>query len=192
MSYLNKRWLPLLCIIGYSLVTSGCATLSGSNPAEKRQSILKMKDEVLTELFKIKPDVRSQINKAPGYAVFSNVNVNIIIASFGGGYGLAKQKASGKYTYMRMGEVGIGLGAGVKDFRIVMVFHTSKALNNFIDNGWAFGGQADAAAKASDKGGAVGAEVVVNDATIYQLTKSGLALQATIKGTKYWKDDELN
>jgi hypothetical protein len=24
------------------------------------------------------------------------------------------------------------------------------------------------------------------------LTKSGLALQATVKGTKYWKDDELN
>jgi hypothetical protein len=27
---------------------------------------------------------------------------------------------------------------------------------------------------------------------IYELTESGLALQATIQGTKYWKDKDLN
>ncbi|MBI4830092.1 MAG: hypothetical protein HY801_00750 [Candidatus Lindowbacteria bacterium] len=36
------------------------------------------------------------------------------------------------------------------------------------------------------------AGALFNDITIYQLTKSGLALQATVKGTKYWKDDDLN
>jgi len=189
---INQRTILLFIISIFTLISSGCATMSGSNPAEKRQSIRQMKDEVLTDLFKVKPDVRAQIRKAPGYAVFSNVNVNIIFASFGGGYGLAKQNSSGQITYMKMGEVGIGLGAGVKDFRIVMIFHTKKALVDFIENGWAFGGQADAAAKASDKGGALGSEVVINDATVYQLTESGLALQATIKGTKYWKDIELN
>ena len=34
--------------------------------------------------------------------------------------------------------------------------------------------------------------MVVDGITIYQLTETGVALQATIKGTKYWKDDELN
>jgi hypothetical protein len=27
---------------------------------------------------------------------------------------------------------------------------------------------------------------------LYQLTQQGLALQATIQGTKFWKDDELS
>lgn len=27
---------------------------------------------------------------------------------------------------------------------------------------------------------------------LYQLTASGVAVQATLQGTKYWKDDELN
>ena len=27
---------------------------------------------------------------------------------------------------------------------------------------------------------------------IYQFTESGLALQATVSGTKYWKDSKLN
>jgi hypothetical protein len=39
---------------------------------------------------------------------------------------------------------------------------------------------------------AVGGEILLNGITIYQLTESGLALQATVKGTKYWKDDALN
>jgi lipid-binding SYLF domain-containing protein len=175
-----------------TLIIGGCATTGGTTPAEQRQTTLSMKNDVLTDLYKLKPDVKAQISKAPGYAVFSNANVNLIFASFGGGYGVAKNNKSGKYTYMKMGEVGLGLGLGVKDFRAVFVFHTVKSMNNFVESGWAFGAQADAAAKASDKGVAVGGEVTIDNITIYQLTESGLALQATIKGTKYWKDEELN
>ena len=191
MNIANRMTFIAVLLLLTSL-TTGCASLQGSSPAQKRQNVMNMKNEVLTELFKLKPDTRSQVSNAPGYAVFSNVNVNIIFASFGGGYGMAKNNRSGQVTYMKMGEVGIGLGAGVKDFRAVFVFHTKQALNQFINKGWAFGGQADAAAKASDKGGAVAGEAVINDATVYQLTQSGLALQATLKGTKFWKDDELN
>jgi lipid-binding SYLF domain-containing protein len=175
-----------------ALVIGGCATTGGMTAPEKRQSILSMKNEVLSDLFKLKPDVKSQISKAPGYAVFSNANVNIILASFGGGFGVVKNNKSGKYTYMKMGEVGLGLGLGVKDFRIVFVFHTARSMNDFVEKGWAFGVQADAAAKANDKGAAVGGEITIDNITIYQLTETGLALQATIKGTKYWKDSSLN
>ena len=184
-----------LLLIGLVLSVSACATTTGTsvkNPEQQRQDIQSMKREVLTDLFRIKPDVSKQINIAPGYAVFSNANVNLIFASFGGGYGVATNNATRKDTYMKMGEVGFGLGLGVKDFRAVFVFHTREAMNNFVEKGWSFGAQADAAAKASDKGAAVGGEIVVDNITIYQLTESGLALQATIKGTKYWKDAELN
>jgi hypothetical protein len=54
-------------------------------------------------------------------------------------------------------------------------------MERFIRSGWEFGGHADAAAKAGDKGAAVGGEIVVDNITIYQLTESGLALQATVK-----------
>ncbi|NCF38354.1 MAG: hypothetical protein GWP56_18600 [Gammaproteobacteria bacterium] len=186
-----KHFLIGICI-AVALVNGGCATTGTATPAEQRQSILAMKNEVLTELFKWKPDVKSQISSAPGYAVFSNANVNLVLASFGGGRGVAKNNKTGKYTYMKMGEVGVGLGLGLKDFRVVMVFHTTESMNNFVEKGWAFGAQADAAAKASDKGAAVGGEVTIDNITIYQLTESGLALQATVKGTKYWKDENLN
>jgi len=178
--------------LALALFIGGCATTGGTTPEQQRESILSMKNEVLTELYKLKPDVKSQVSEAPGYAVFSNANVNLILASFGGGYGVVKDNGSGKYTYMKMGEVGVGLGLGVKDFRAVFIFHDAETMHKFVENGWVFGAQADAAAKASDKGAAASGEVAIENITIYQLTESGLALQATIKGTKYWKDEALN
>ena len=175
-----------------ALSLGGCVTPEHKTSSQKRQAILSMKNNVLSDLYKVKPDVRSQIARAPGYAVFSNVNINIILASFGGGHGVVKNNRTGKHTFMKMGEVGLGFGAGVKDFRAVFVFHNSNTMKRFIDHGWAFGAQADAAAKASDKGAAVAGEITADNITIYQLTESGLALQATVKGTKYWKDDSLN
>lgn len=171
---------------------SACATTGPGTPAEKRASVAEMRQDVLTKIYAEKPDVRSQVANSPGYGVFSNVNVNLLIASFGGGYGVVRNNRTGADTYMNMGEVGIGLGAGVKDFRALLVFHSKAALDYFVEHGWTFGAQADAAAKASDKGGAVGGEAVTNNISVYQLTKSGLALQATIKGTKFWKNGELN
>lgn len=186
-----KSLLTGICIV-LAVSISGCATTGGKTPAQQRQSILTMKNEVLSDLYEQKPDVKAQIASAPGYAVFRNANVNVILASFGGGYGVVKNNRTGNHTYMKMGEVGVGLGLGVKDFRLVFVFHSKDSMNRFVESGWAFGGQADAAAKAEDQGGAVGGELTVDNMTIYQLTEAGLALQATIKGTKFWKDESLN
>ena len=174
-----------------TLIFSVCATTAtAGSPAEDRQEYLAMKNKTLADLYKVKPEAKTKIAKAPGYAVFSNANINLIFASFGGGYGVVQPKGA-KPVYMHMGEVGIGFGLGVKDFRAIFVFHDKETMTKFINSGWEFGAQADAAAKASDKGAAVGGEVVIDGITIYQLTEAGLALQATIKGTKFWKNDKL-
>jgi lipid-binding SYLF domain-containing protein len=173
------------------VITTACSTTRGKTGSEKRDAIQTMKRDVLNDLYEKKPDVRSQIATAAGYGVFSNANVYVLVVGAGGGHGVVEAKG-GKTTYMKMGEVGVGIGVGVKDYRLVMVFHTNDALDYFIKHGWSFGGQADAAAKAGDKGGAVGGEGIVNNITVYQITESGLALQATIKGTKFWTDDSLN
>jgi len=175
-----------------ALAVSSCATTGATTVAQKRQAILSMKQAVLSDLYKAHPGARSKIVKAPGYAVFSNANINLVLASFSGGEGVVKNNATGKHTFMKMGEVGVGFGLGVKDFRAVFVFHDPATLQNFISQGWEVGAHADAAAKAGEKGGAVGGEILLDGVTIYQLTGNGLALQATVKGTKYWKDPELN
>ncbi len=182
---------PLIFSIIVTLFLLGCVS-TGNTPSDKRESILSMKDEVLIELYQEKPSAKSFIADAPGYAVFSNVNANLIFASFGGGYGVVTDNKTREQTYMKMGEVGVGLGLGLKDFRVVFVFHSEGVMKRFVEKGWAVGAQADAAAKAGEKGAAIGGEAIIDNITIFQLTESGLALQATVKGTKYWRDDSLN
>lgn len=186
--HISRVVILLITLVGLT----ACASNSANTVAEKRQSVLSMRSAVLSELFRLKPSVESQLASSAGYAVFDNTNVNLLLASFGGGYGVVKNNATGKQTYMKMAEVGVGLGAGIKDFRVVFVFHKQDVLKRFVEQGWAFGAQADAAAKAGEKGAAAGGEVTVDNMTIYQITKNGLALQATVKGTKYWPDEELN
>lgn len=166
--------------------------MSSDSKQERRAEIQAMRATVLKDLYRLKPDTRAQIAASPGYAVFNNKNLNVIIASFGGGYGVVHDNKSGRDTYMKMGEIGIGLGMGIKDFRAVFVFHSPEVMRKFIESGWEFGGHADAAAKAGSTGAAVSGEMLVDGITVYQITENGLALQATLKGTKYFKDSELN
>ena len=94
---------------------------------------------------------------------------------------------------MKMVSAGAGLGIGVKDYRVIFVFETDDALAHFLNSGWSGSGQADAAAKAGKKGGAYSGAVEVEPGVwVYQITKNGLALQLTLQGTKYYKDDDLN
>ncbi len=190
-------YLQRLLLLSLTLLLTQCTTVGGESISEdvveRRQAIKEMRQDVADQLYDVKPDVKAQIESATGYAVFSNANLNLLFASFGGGTGIVHDNKSDKDTYMNMGEIGFGFGAGIKDFRAVFVFHNKKALRRFIDKGWTFGGQADAAAIASDLGGAaVSGEAVVDNVTVYQITKSGLVLQAMVKGTRYWKNAELN
>ena len=187
MTQLSQIFL-LCCAIS---LLSACAA-PGNTRAEQRQHIDRMQREVLSQLYQAKPDSRGDIRQAAGYAVFSNVNLYLLFVSAGNGFGVAVDNSSGNKTYMRMGEAGLGLGAGAKDYRVVFVFQDRDKFRRFVDEGWSFGGQADAAAKADEKGKAVGGEVLLEGVDVYQLTEAGLALQATVKGTKYWQDSELN
>lgn len=178
-------------VMAAALLVGGCA--SGDTNAEKRTSVQKMRSETLARLYKAEPGARARIKSAAGYAVFSNVGVNLLLVSAGGGWGVARDNKTGKDTYMSMGSAGLGLGLGVKDFRGVFVFTEKKYMDWFVNEGWDASAQADAAAKAGDKGGAwAGAVDVAPGIYLYQLTEHGLALQATIQGTKYWKNGSLN
>lgn len=174
-----------------ALLLSSCAN-QGASEAEQRSAINKMANETLQRLYKEKPGSSGMVKAAAGYAVFDNAEVNVILASFGGGYGVAVD-SSGKRTYMKMGAAGVGLGAGVKDFKAVFLFRDQATFTQFVEKGWEFGGQADAAAKAGDKGASAGGKATLDqDITVFQFTEAGLALQATVTGTKYWKDSSLN
>lgn len=164
---------------------------------EERAKSQDMRSEVLERLYKEEPDTEEMIAKSVGYAVFSNRGFNVLLVSTANGRGIAHDNESGEDTYMSMFSAGGGLGLGVKKFSAVFVFHSRDAFEQFVNKGWNFSGQADAAATTDaeeGKGaGAADAAGTMNESvSIYQLTDKGLALQVTLQGTKYWKNDDLN
>ena len=119
--------------------------------------------------------------------------MKIFVAGSGAGKGIAYNNKTKKEVFMKMLELQGGLGMGVKKFNLVWVFETPDKLDSFINSGWELGAQTSAAAKVGDKGGSFqGAMSVSPGVWVYQLTESGLALELTAKGTKYYKNEELN
>ena len=152
-----------------------------------------MAKETPARLYKTKPSAKSAIQKAAGYGVFSNFGMKIFIAGGGKGQGLVVDNTTKKETFMKMVEVQGGLGMGIKRFRVVFVFEASDALDRFVNSGWELGGQGTAAATTGTAGAAfAGAMSVAPGIWMYQLTDKGLALELTAKGTKYYKDSDLN
>jgi lipid-binding SYLF domain-containing protein len=188
-----KTSITVLLAICVVVAISGCSKAVGDTASEKRAYAQKMKADTLAELYQEKPETKAKVANAAGYGIFSNININLFLLSSGNGYGVVHENSTGDETYMKMRGFGVGFGAGAKDFRVAIIFHTDEALNTFTEKGWEWGAHADAAAKAEDKGGEAGAQAEITGAMeIYTFTEAGLALQATVAGTKYWKDDELN
>jgi len=190
---MNRLIVVLSLVVLLAPVCPAKALVKEATVEQKRAAVRQMAKDTLARLYHAKPSAKTAIAKSAGYAVFSNVGAKILLAGGGKGKGIAVDTKTKKETFMKMGEVQIGLGFGVKKFQLVWVFETQKAFADFIDAGWEFGGQSSAAAKTSDKGGSLqGAVQVADGVWVYQLTEKGLALELTAKSTKYSVDKDLN
>lgn len=202
------------------VVASGCAVPMGSSVAEKQNYVRNMRDDTLTQLYSFNPDLRSQVEQGAGVAIFSNLDIYLGLLSTTQGYGIAVDNKTGSETYMRMTRLGAGLGAGLKDFRAVFVFRDPATFQTFLDKGWEFGTEGEAAVIAGGRTGlAMGLQATAQPSgfgagaraqtgmgalaggghasrgsgmTIYEITKNGVVLKATLAGTKYSRDAELN
>ena len=190
---MNKSLIWAACLTLIVLLANGCGPKKGHTVAERRAAVQEMEAATLERLYQEAPETKQMIKNAVGYGVFSNANINLIFASAGGGYGVVVDNQTGHRTYMKMALGGIGLGVGVKDYRVVMIFKNKATMTQFVEKGWDFGAHADAAATTGDQGAEASTEGDLNtNIDVYSMTEAGLALQATVAGTKYWKDKSLN
>ncbi len=191
---LTKAWCLGAALVLLAGTLAAVPLMAKEKPkAQQQADVRAMAKETLNQLFKVQPKAKPAIQKAAGYAVFSNFGMKILVAGSGSGKGIAVDASSKKETFMRMFEVQAGLGFGVKKFKVVFVFETKKALDAFIQGEWTMGGQANASAQDGNKGGSMsGAYAVGEGVWVYQMTDKGLAVELTAKGTKYSVDKDLN
>jgi lipid-binding SYLF domain-containing protein len=185
--------LLLAVLIGTISTLTGCAAPKGYNASDKRIHSQDMRYEALRQLFLYEPSARTEINNAPGYAVFEAVQTQFLIASTGNASGIVRDNQTGADTYMSAFSGGAGFGLGVKGFRAIVIFKERSIMNEFVNNGWVFGVSGTADAKAGDDGGSVSGAANFDDRMkVYTFTDTGLMAGASLRGVKVWKDKKLN
>jgi lipid-binding SYLF domain-containing protein len=163
-----------------------------SEKAKKQAEVQKAARSSLEHFYKAEPKLKAEVAKAPGYAVFTSYGFTFLLGG-SGGKGLVHNAKTKGTTYMDMAQVSAGLQIGGGEYETLIIFKTTKAMEDFIGKGWEFGGGGGATAGVAGKGGGAQAgEQVINDALYYTWTKNGLQAGGAVAGTKFWKDKELN
>ena len=161
----------------------------------QREKFAQNKTNALNEMYKAYPESKAKMAKSYGYAAFANTGVNLLLVASGNGGGKAHNNATGAEVYVKMISAGVGVGIGFKKYYAVFLFENKAAYDNFLDSGWGGDLQADATGdtgKEGEGGSVAVGMTVASGVTLYQIADKGLAVQATLQGTKFVVADELN
>ena len=199
MQNLLKKFSQLLAIAIFGLILVGCqSTTKDGKPLtqeqiiQKRQATIEMAKTGLDALIKQNPKVKEEIEKAPGYAVFSATNINVVLIVIARGEGVLYDKRRKEPVFMQDLKTGEGLGAGYQTQYQIVIFKTTSAIDQFLltsIDGQKGGIDVDANFSAGS-GGTI--RSFNPDITIYTVGLSGYDLQANYGGTLYLVDQQLN
>ena len=193
--------MKLLQILSLSLVVVlfGCQStnqdgkpLTSSQIAEKRLVTIKMGESGLAAFYKQNPTAKKEIEAAPGYAVVSTTNVNVVLLVVARGEGVLYDKRRKEPIFLQSYKTGEGLGAGYQDQYQIIVFKTTSAIDQFLltsIDGQRGGLDVDANFSAGS-GGTI--RSFNPNITFYTVGLAGYDLQANYGGTLYLVDEQLN
>lgn len=171
------RLAAILCLI---LSSWGA---QANDQAQTRDSLRKLRQDTLSALYKVNPRARTEIRGSAGYGVFVTSGPQVLFLGGSGGVGVVRDNLTGRDTYMKMASVSGGMGIGVKDRHLVLIFKTRGQLKQFVEQGGSFG---------EGSPGEGGKVELTRGIDMYPLTLDGQIAKGMVLGAKYWKDDSLN
>lgn len=190
-----KALRPVLAIVAAITLLAGCAgsgggssSLSAEEKEKQRGAVLSFAQESLAKLYAINPETISQIESAPGYAVFDISAVNIVMFVGQSGKGVLVNNHTKVPTFMQALRAGTGPGLGYREIRQIFVFKSEGAMEQFT-LGKEVGGDVNAAVTVGRTGGQLSFNP---DIDVYQITEKGFTLEAQWGGTVYVVDNQLN
>lgn len=156
--------------------------------SERRDELVAMAETSLQELQAQNPTAAELYEQAHGYAVFDTTKGGFIVTG-AGGTGVAMEKDGASRTFMYLGQAGIGLGAGLESYRLVLLLEDAATYEQFVSGQW--DGSISAQAAAGNEGVAA-EEQFIDGIRAFRLTDAGLMAQVDVSGLRIWPSDELN
>lgn len=193
----TRRTFRVLVAVTAAIVATGCLSIKGADPDEKRGFVLGASAEMLVDLYDTNPELQAEVESAPGYAVINYrlSKLPMILTGIGGGsgYGVVIDNETGQQTFLKVtiGEWGAGLGTRV--YGTLFIFENRETLDSFKTKGWRSEGGADVAAKTGDSGVAIGAAVASKEGMkVVTVTQSGAAYAVTYRGFRFTPISKLD
>ena len=161
--------------------------MTAAEKQAERDARLKLAAEGLDKLYAVQPDARAAVEKAPGYAVFDISAVYALLLVGQRGKGVLFDNATKKPTFMTSQRAGTGPGVGKQRVFQIFVFKSKSAMDQFVLTG-GLGGDISGSVSTGTDGTVRSFNPQID---IYQITVSGMALQASWGGTVYKVDSDL-
>lgn len=181
----------ILAVAAAAAVAFTSASALAQSEKEKKQAEVRANTEkALADFYKAEPKLKGQVEKAPGYAVFTTFGLSFLVGG-AGGKGMVHDAKTKHNTYMDLAQASAGLQVGAQEARYLFIFKDAASMKRFIDSGWEAGAEGGAGAKAGKTGGG-GTGGQFTGGNVYSLTKTGFQAGGAVAGTKVWKDKELN
>lgn len=190
-----SRFLVLVCalaLVACQSTGSDGKPLTEQEILQKRQATLAMSKTGLAALIKQNPALKKEVEAAPGYAVFSTTNVNVVLLVLARGEGVLFDKRRPEPIFMEAMKTGEGVGAGYQEQYQVIIFKNTDAIDQFLltsIDGQRGGMDVDANFSAGSGGTIRSFNPYIS---IYTVGLSGYDLQANYGGTLYLVDRQLN
>ena len=168
-------------------------TMSAAEKEKHKKHILDTETKTLADLYAKQPDAKKAVESAYGYAVFTNTGYNLAIFVLGSGHGVAYKNGDKTPIFMTMNKAGTGPGLGYTKSRQVITFANKTLFDEFTTIGM----QGQASANLTMKIDSTDSDAsmvmsLVPGVTFYQITDSGISIQANWGGMMYMKDANLN
>ncbi len=162
-----------------------------ATPEETRAELDAMAKATFQRLLAEQPETASLIDRSVGAAVFDTRKLVIAGIAAGAGRGVAVARDERRPIYMVMGSGGLGLSLGVGGFetKVVILFESDADFDEFVTAG--YDATADAGTMFGDEKTNLSMAFVEGRAIFY-ITDQGWKASATAAGTKYWIDPTLN
>src|SRR5262245_54104585 len=118
-----KAYIGMLSAALMFSVVAGTALGPETDGNAKRTEVRKAAQASLARFYKENPKLKGEVDKAPGYAVFTTYGGSFIVGG-SGGTGLAHDRKTGRDTFMNMAQASVGVQLGASQSETLVVFKT--------------------------------------------------------------------
>ncbi len=158
-----------------------------ATPADKQKALVNMAQQTVEVLRMKNATAKTLWDETYGYAVFDTTKGGLIVTGVGGtGAALPKSGNASDATFMHLGGAGIGLSAGLSNYKLILFFKDQSTYDKFIHGDWSAGVGAQAVA---GQAGNAGKTTFQQGVKAFRLTDAGLIASADISAMRFWPTD---